>query len=118
MTITEDLREFRTEHREGMVTHLAADEKAHDEILSQLRVMNGTQRDHGLRLVKMEVQQGHQCRGLASARENIDSLFAKIRKIDISRARQAGYIAGVVMVVLGLFQYVIMPVVQHVFSGG
>ena len=70
--------------------------REHEGIHDQLKCANGTQRDHGVRIVGLEVEQQHHREELHSAKAERGSIWKRIRHSDMSRLKKTAYMAGAV----------------------
>jgi len=102
----------------GFKDHRTADDKSHKEILGEIKKVNGTVREHSITIAALNTTQKSVCRRLKKGEEERGTLFKLVRGIISSRAKQAGYIAGVMFVVVFVLQFLVMPALQHLTKGG
>ena len=116
--IRNDMRQLREENN---AAHDRLDERSaerHTLVMEQLRSMNGTQKEHSVRIAQLEVQQSHNCKELVTAKSERSAIWKLVRSIDKHRARQAGWIAGVALVVVTLMEVVVRPLLATWLKGG
>ena len=116
--VLQAVRDLDNRMQAGFKDHRAADDIAHDKIISQQDRINGTVRGHSVSMAAMNTTQESVCRRLAKGEEERGTLFKLVREIQKSRAWHSGRMVGVMGVTLLLLQYVAKPLFEKLFGGG
>ena len=107
MSLTDDLKDFRQENRED-----------HKGLADRLDRLNGQVHANSGAIIQIrEIQNGHDKRLEHVEREH-GSIWKVLHRLDRGVAVKWGYAAGAAATVLVLLQYVILPLVKHIFVGG
>ncbi len=115
--LRQEIQTARTEDREDRARAEESNKEEHREILTQLKEMNGTQRDHSVKIAEVCKVQEHQGEDIAKGDEERGALFKMVRKLTLDKVRIVSVVAGAVSVVWILLQFVVAPLIQNAIGG-